>query len=76
MTLALCIILLVVAVAICVLVMMQSDKDTKLSGTLAGGTDTYFGKNKGNSRDKLLSNITAILSAVFVVLVVVMYIIG
>lgn len=76
MTLALCIILLVVAVAICVLVMMQSDKDTKLSGTIAGGTDTYFGKNKSNSRDKLLSNITAILSAVFVVLVVVMYIIG
>ena len=73
---ALCIILLVVAIAICVLVMMQSDKDTKLSGTIAGGSDTYFGKNKGNSRDKLLSNITAILSAVFVVLVVVMYIIG
>ena len=76
MTLALCIALLVVAIAICVLVMLQSDKDTKLSGTIAGGSDTYFGKNKGNSREKLLSNITAILSAVFVVLVLVMYLIG
>jgi preprotein translocase subunit SecG len=76
MTLALCIILLVVAVAICVLVMMQSDKDTKLSGTIAGGSDTYFGKNKGNTRDKLLSKLTAVISVVFVLLVVAMYIIG
>ena len=76
MTLALCIALLVIAVAICVLVMMQSDKDTKLSGTIAGGSDTYFGKNKSNSKDKLLSNITAALSAVFGVLVIVIYIIG
>lgn len=76
MTLALCIILLVVAVAICVLVMLQSDKDTKLSGTLAGGSDTFFGKNKSNDKDRKMSMATAILSAVFVVLVVVMYIIG
>ena len=76
MTLALCIILLVLAVAICVLVMMQNDGETKLSGTIAGGSDSFFGKNKGNSRDKILSNITAILSAVFVVVVVAMYIIG
>ena len=76
MTLALCIILLVLAVAICVLVMMQNDSETKLSGTIAGGSDTFFGKNKGNSRDKVLSNLTAILSAAFVVVVVAMYIIG
>ena len=76
MTIALCIALLLIAVVICVLVMMQSDKDTKLSGTIAGGSDTYFGKNKSNSKDKLLSNITAALSAVFGVLVIVIYIIG
>ena len=76
MTIALCIILIVMAVAICALVMMQSDKDTKLSGTIAGGSETYFGKNKSNTRDKILSNITAVLSAVFVVRVLVMYIIG
>lgn len=76
MTLALCIALLVIAVAICVLVMMQSDGESKLSGTIAGGADTFFGKNKSNSKEKLLSNITAILSAVFGVLVIVIYIIG
>lgn len=76
MTLALCITLLVVAVLICVLVMMQSDKDTKLSGTLAGGADTFFGKNKSNDKDRKLSMATAILSAVFGVLVIVIYIIG
>lgn len=72
----LCGVLLVLAVVICVLVMMQSDKDTKLSGTIAGGSDTYFGKNKGNTRDKLLSKLTAVISVVFVLLVVAMYIIG
>ena len=76
LTTVLCIVLLVLAVAICVLVMLQSDKDTKLSGTIAGGADTYFGKNKSTSKDKLLSNITALLSAVFVVLVIVMYIVA
>jgi len=76
MTLALCIALLVIAVAICVLVMMQSDGESKLSGTIAGGADTFFGKNKSNSKEKLLSNVTAILSAVFGVLVIIIYIIG
>ena len=76
LTLALCIALLVIAVAICVLVMMQSDKDTKLSGTIAGGSDTYFGKNKSNSNDRKFSMATAILSAAFGVLVIVIYIIG
>ncbi len=76
MTLALCIAVLLVAVAICVLVMLQSDKDTKLSGTLAGGSDTFFGKNKSNDKDRKYSMYTAILSAVFGVLVLVLYIIG
>ena len=76
MTLALCIAVLLVAVAICVLVMLQSDKDTKLSGTLAGGSDTFFGKNKSNDKDRKYSMATGILSAVFGVLVIVLYIIG
>ena len=76
MTTVLCAILLLVAVAICVLVMLQSDKDTKLSGTLAGGADTFFGKNKANEKDRKYSMFTAILSAVFGVLVIVIYIIG
>ena len=76
MTTVLCAILLLVAVLICVLVMLQSDKDTKLSGTLAGGADTFFGKNKANDKDRKYSMATAILSAVFGVLVIVIYIIG
>ena len=72
----LCIVLLVLALGICVLVMMQSDKDTKLSGTIAGGSDTFFGKNKSTTRDRILSRITTVASIVFAVLVVVVYIIG
>ena len=75
MTLALCIILLVVAVAICVLVMMQSDKDTKLSGTIAGGSDTFYGKDKSAHSERSLFKWTIIFSVIFAVCVLAVYII-
>ena len=40
------IILLVLAVALVALVLFQSGKDKKLSGTIAGGAETFFGKSK------------------------------
>ena len=69
------IILLVLAAALSVLVMMQSGKDKKLSGAIAGGSDSFYGKNKGADSSKLLSLITGIVAIVFVVLVFVTYIV-
>ena len=57
-----------------VAVLMQSGKDKRLSGTIAGAAETFFGKTKSQARDKVLSRVTTILSFVFVVLVVIMYI--
>ncbi len=68
------IILLILAVALVALVLVQQgSKDKKLSGAIAGGSDTFYGKNKGTDKDKILSTITAIIAFVFVVVVVAMY---
>ena len=68
------IILLLAAIFLIVAVLMQSGKSHKLSGTIAGGAETFFGKTKGKSIDKLFSRLTTIVSIVFVVLVIVVYI--
>jgi len=68
------IVLIVLAVVLVVCVLLQSGKDKKLSGAIAGGADTYFGKTKGKARDKIFSRITTILAIVFAILAVVAYI--
>lgn len=70
------IITLVVAVAVIVLVLFQSGKDKRLSGTIAGAAETFFAKGQSKSRDKMLARITTVLSFVFVILVVALYIIA
>ena len=66
------IVLLVLAVALVVLVLIQQGKDKNLSGAIAGGADTFFGKSKGANNDKLLSTVTTVVSVVFTLVVLVM----
>ncbi len=66
--------LLVIAVFLVIVVLMQSGKDKRLSGSIAGGTETFFGKTKGKSFDKVLSRITTVVAILFGVLVVAMYV--
>ena len=75
MDLAFGIILLVMAVFLIVAVLMQSGKDKNLSGTIAGGADTFFSKSKATTMDKVLSKLTTIVAVVFAVVVIAMYII-
>ena len=75
MELALGIALIVLSVALTVMVLFQSAKDTRLSGTIAGGAETFFGKSKGSSIDKLLSKLTVVVSVLVVVLTVAMVIV-
>lgn len=67
------IVLLVLAVALVGLVLFQSGKDKKLSGTIAGGAETFFGKSKAADYNKGLSIATTVVSIVFVALVLTMY---
>lgn len=70
------IILLVFAVFLVVSVLLQHGKAHHLSGTIAGGAETFFGKEKGKTIDRMLSVITSIVSVAFVIMVLVLYIIS
>lgn len=59
--------LMVLALAIVVLVLFQSGKDKNLSGTIAGGAETFFGKSKTADNSKTLSVITTVVVSVFAV---------
>ena len=73
MQIAIGILLIIAAVFLVVAVLMQSGKSHNLSGTIAGGAETFFGKAKGSTIDKKLSKLTTIVAIVFVVLVLVSY---
>ena len=66
-------VLLVLAVALVVLVLLQEGKDRKLSGAIAGGSDSFYGKNKGADKNKVLSIVTAGVAILFVGIVIAMY---
>ena len=69
------IILLVAAVFLTIAVLMQSGKSHNLSGTIAGGADTFFGKTKGKTIDRVLSKLTTVVAIVFALLVIVVCVI-
>ena len=68
-------ILLACALFLIVAVLLQ-DSQKGLSGAIAGGSDTYYGKNKGKSKQKKLSKLTAIASIVFVVSALATFVVG
>ena len=68
-------ILILLAVALVVLILLQSAKDKRLSGTIAGGAETFFGKTKGTGADKLLSKLTIIAAALAVVVMIALVVI-
>lgn len=68
------IVLIIMAVVLVACVLLQSGKDKRLSGTIAGAAETFFGKGKGKANDKKLSVATTIIGIAFTVLVVVLYI--
>lgn len=68
------IVILVMAALLIAFVLLQSGKDKRLSGTIAGAAETFFAKGKSKTRDKLFSKITTVIGIMFVILVVVLYI--
>ena len=60
-------VLILLAVLLVAMILFQSAKDRHLSGAIAGGTESFFGKSKAKTTDKILSRLTIILSAIFVV---------
>ncbi len=66
--------LIVSGLFLIVAVLLQQGK-TKggLSGTIVGGTETFYGKENGIQRDRFLSRLTTVAAIVFVVIVLVVY---
>lgn len=61
-------VLMLVSVILVILVLMQQSKAEGLSGAIAGGAETFFGKHKGRSMEAKLEKITKVLCSVFIIL--------
>ena len=68
-------VLLLMGAFLIVAVLMQHGKDHGLSGTIAGGAETFFGKDKGTRIDRMLGRLTTIVGIIFVVIVIVVYVV-
>ena len=68
-------ILLICAVAIIVAVTIAKTSEDGLSGTIVGGSDTYYGKDKAAQSGRKLFLFTMIVSIVFAVVVLLVYVI-
>ena len=67
MMLALTIIHVIISVALIIVVLLQHGKQQGLSGAIAGGAETFFGKNKGRTIDAMLKKFTAVIAILFVI---------
>ena len=72
MMLALTIIHVIISVALIIVVLLQHGKQQGLSGAIAGGAETFFGKNKGRTIDAMLKKFTAVIAVLFVISAIVL----
>jgi preprotein translocase subunit SecG len=61
-----------ICVVLTVIVLKQDDKTGGLSSALTGGSDTYWSKNKGRSKEGWLEKTTKILAAAFIVIALIL----
>ncbi len=73
MQIAIGVLLIIAAVFLIVAVLMQQGKSHNLSGAIAGGAETFFGKEKGSTINNKLSKLTTVVAIVFALLVLVSY---
>ncbi len=71
MEIALLILMVLAAIVLIVTVLLQSSESDGM-GALAGGSETFFGKNKNSTLEGKLALATKISAVVFVLLAVVM----
>ncbi len=61
-------VLIILAVILVIVVLLQESRSAGLSGAIAGGADTFFGKGKGRTMEQKLVKITKIGAIAFFVL--------
>lgn len=67
MVMALTIVHIILALVLIAAVLLQSGKNAGLSGTISGGAETFFGKNKARTLDGMLSRITTVTAVLFII---------
>ena len=65
---------LIFSLSIIVIVLLQSGKSAGLSGTIAGGAETFFGKSKGRTIDAMLSKYTSFAAVMFLVTSIILFV--
>ncbi len=64
---ALIIIQIIISLALILIVLLQQSKSAGMSGAIAGGAETFFGKNKSRSIDGVLKKLTAVCAVIFLI---------
>lgn len=62
------ILLIIFELSLIAVVLLQSGRSAGLSGSIAGGAETFFGKNKARSLEGRLETWTKISAAAFIIL--------
>lgn len=57
----------IISVILIAVVLLQHGKQQGLSGSIAGGAETFFGKNKGRTVDAMLKKFTSVIAALFII---------
>lgn len=57
----------ILAIILIAVVLLQSGKNAGLSGSIGGGAETFFGKNKARTLDGMLSKATSVVAVLFIV---------
>ena len=64
---------LILSLILIAVVLLQSGKAQGLSGAIAGGSETFFGKNKGRTIDAILDKWTSVVAIAFLVTSLVLF---
>ncbi|MCI9492465.1 MAG: preprotein translocase subunit SecG [Lachnospiraceae bacterium] len=62
---------ILISIGLTVIVLMQEGKSAGL-GTISGAADTYWGKNKGRSKEGVLVKATRLMVALFLIIAAVL----
>ncbi|HHU07059.1 MAG TPA: preprotein translocase subunit SecG [Clostridiaceae bacterium] len=65
----------IVCITLVALVIMQ-EGDSKGMGAISGGSDTFYGKTKGRSKEAMLKKLTSVTAILFAVLTVILYLLA
>ena len=72
MEIVLTVVEVLLSIALIVVVLLQSGKESGLSGALSGNSDNYLSKSKKKNMDQMLASSTKWIAAVWVVLTLIL----